>query len=176
MEGIKYFIIGLIIGLIPFLVLMYQYPHAEPFTESEQDLSTKYMDLLFSVDDSFTDAGLGYILGPHRGDEYTVDGNPIVQEELDKLLKGYFNQTFNLYKDICEEMDDPDNRTEKMYTVLFNILYRQKTYIDKYASDRFKGEVDLDIFWEEENLLTKVTDTTDYSQYRILKYMKEMRN
>ena len=135
-----------------------------------------YMDQIFRMERFFQENGLGYLLGPDWEDvTYVVDADPTVQKELDQLLWHYCLQTSDLFAMVCNYMREQDDHSEKLFGVLFNIMYRQNEVLQKYASDLMKKDADINTFRFEEESLSSVINNDIYQQTRLLDILQEMR-
>ena len=166
---------GLIAGAIA-----YEFSHKEPKVENTitfQNPDEYYMDELSRMERSFQENGLAYLLGPDwKNSQYTVDENPEVQEKLDQLLWKYCLQTSDLFGMVCGYMREQDDHSDKLFDVLFNILYRQNEALQKYASVRMKKDADINTFKYEEESLSSVFNHEIYQQTRLLECLQEMKS
>ena len=132
------------------------------------------MDQVISLDNNFKEGALKYILGPNYDEEYIVDSNSKTQNELDKAVWGYCASTSHLFGSLCNYMIKNDYNNDNAYNVLFNIVYRQKEYLNKYASDRMKKDARSNTFEFEEKTLSKLVNYTASKQNTIFECIKDI--
>lgn len=133
-------------------------------------------DLLQKCNDEFINVGLYTILGENNMDDYVVDADPQVQRKIDEILWGYCQKTSNIFSMQCKSMRERLYYDSSAFDVLTSIIWRQKLFLDKYASEQMKRDADVNTFKYEEEILASVLDPYITNQSRVMELIGNIRS